>query len=148
MINSEINDGPLAETVPLQAGKGFADSSRALTYQLQIASKKIPEFEVSSLSEAFYFLRRTLHSMNADQNSLNISYKQYRSNKFVMAFSFEKMQDVNFTGQKTKMGSLITLKLKGTEGSLLETEQIQEVMCHLVSESVVEITEAGSVVYD
>ena len=28
MINSEINDGPLAETVPLQAGKGFADSSR------------------------------------------------------------------------------------------------------------------------
>ena len=55
MINSEINDGPLAETVPLQAGKGFADSSRALTYQLQIASKKYPEFEVSSLSEAFYF---------------------------------------------------------------------------------------------
>ena len=148
MINGEINDGPLAETLPLQEGKGFADSSRALTYQLQIASKKYPEFEVSSLSEAFYFLRRTLHYMNADQNSLNISYKQYRSNKFVMAFSFEKMADVNFTGTNTKMGSLITFKLKGTEGSLADTEQVQEFFVNLVSESVVELTESGAIVFD
>ena len=148
MINGEINDGPLAETLPLQEGKGFADSSRALTYQLQIASKKYPEFEVSSLSEAFYFLRRTLHYMNADQNSLNISYKQYRSNKFVMAFSFEKMADVNFTGTNTKMGSLITFKLKGTEGSLADTEQVQEIFVNLVSESVVELTESGASVFD
>ena len=148
MINGEINDGPLAETLPLQEGKGFADSSRALTYQLQIASKKYPEFEVSSLSEAFYFLRRTLHYMNADQNSLNISYKQYRSNKFVMAFSFEKMADVNFTGTNTKMGSLITFKLKGTEGSLADTEQVQDLFVNLVSESVVELTESGAIVFD
>ena len=38
MINSEINDGPSADSVPLQQGKGFADNSRALTYQLQIAN--------------------------------------------------------------------------------------------------------------
>jgi len=36
--------------------------------------------------------------MNANQDSLNISYLQFRENKCVMAFSFEKMQDVNFTG--------------------------------------------------
>ena len=148
MINGEINDGPLAETLPLQEGKGFADSSRALTYQLQIASKKYPEFEVSSLSEAFYFLRRTLHFLNADQNSLNISYKQYRENKFVMAFSLEKMPDVNFTGQNTKSGSLITFKIKGTEGSLATEEQIQEIFVSLVSESVVELTESGTIVFD
>ena len=148
MINGQINDGGDPENIPAQAGKGFADSSRALTYQLQIASKKYPEFEVSSLSEAFYFLRRTLHFMNADQNSVNISYRQYRENKFVMAFSFEKMADVNFTGQNTKMGSWITFKLKGTEGKLRETEQIQEIFVSLVSESVVEISEGGSVVFD
>jgi len=73
MINGEINDGPAADSVPLQHGKGFADNSRALTYQLQIANKKFPEFEVQSLSEAFYFLRRTLHYLNPEQNSLNIS---------------------------------------------------------------------------
>ena len=148
MIWGQINDGGDPENIPAQAGKGFADSSRALTYQLQIASKKYPEFEVSSLSEAFYFLRRTLHYMNADQNSLNISYKQYRSNKFVMAFSFEKMADVNFTGTNTKMGSLITFKLKGTEGSLADTEQVQDLFVNLVSESVVELTESGAIVFD
>ena len=148
MIWGQINDGGDPENIPAQAGKGFADSSRALTYQLQIASKKYPEFEVSSLSEAFYFLRRTLHFLNADQNSLNISYKQYRENKFVMAFSLEKMPDVNFTGQNTKSGSLITFKIKGTEGSLATEEQIQEIMVSLVSESVVELTESGTLIYD
>ena len=91
MINGEINDRPAANSVPLQQGKGFSDNSRALTYQLQIANKKFPEFEVQSLSEAFYFLRRTLHFLYPEQNSLNISYKQYRSNKFVIGFSMEKM---------------------------------------------------------
>ena len=148
MIWGQINDGGDPENIPAQAGKGFADSSRALTYQLQIASKKYPEFEVSSLSEAFYFLRRTLHFMNANQDSLNISYRQFRENKFVMVFSFEKMADVNFTGTNTKMGSLIVFKVKGTEGTLAEAEQIQEVFVNLVSESVLELTESGAIVYD
>ena len=65
-----------------------------------------------------------------------------------MAFSFEKMADVNFTGVNTKMGSLITFKLKGTEGISAETEQVQEIMVHLVSESILEIQESGSIVYD
>ena len=86
--------------------------------------------------------------MNADQNSVNISYRQFRENKFVMAFSFEKMADVNFTGTNTKLGSLIVFKVKGTEGTLAETEQIQEVFVNLVSESVLELTESGAIVYD
>jgi hypothetical protein len=53
MINGEINDGPLADTPPLQRGKGFPDNTRALSWQLQIANKKYPEFECQSLSEAF-----------------------------------------------------------------------------------------------
>ena len=147
MVNSEINDGPLAETLPAQEGKGFQDYSRNLSWQMQIANKKYPEFECQSLSEAFYFLRRTLHYMNIDQNSLNISYNQYRRNKFVIGVSFEKMQDTNFTGQNTKMGSLITFKIEGTEAPLAETEQIQEIFVTLVSESVVELRESGSLTY-
>ena len=148
MVNAEINDGPLAETLPAQEGKGFQDYSRNLSWQLQVGNKKWPEFEVQSLSEAFYFLRRTLHYHNYDQNSLNISYKQYRENKYIIAVSFEKMADVNFTSINTKMGSLITFKIKGSEGSLADTEQIQEIFCHLTSETVLEIMESGAVVYD
>ena len=148
MIDGQINDGGDPENIPLQQGKGFADSSRALAYQLQVQSKKFPEFEVQSLSEAFYFLRRTLSFVNADQNSVNISYRQFRENKFVMAFDFQKMADVSFTGINTRMGSLITFKVRGNEGTLAETEQIQEIFVNLVSESILELTESGAIVYD
>ena len=148
MIDGQINDGGDPENIPLQQGKGFADSPRALAYQLQVQSKKFPGFEVQSLSEAFYFLRRTLAFMNADQNSVNISYRQFRENKFVMAFDFQKMADVSFTGINTRMGSLITFKVRGNEGTLAETEQIQEIFVNLISESVLELIESGAIVYD
>ena len=90
MINSEINDGLNPNTVPEEQGQGFADSTRALSWQLQIGNKKYPEFECQSLSEAFYFLRRTVNLVNPEQNSLNISYQQYRSNKFIIGVSLEK----------------------------------------------------------
>ena len=142
---SEINDGFDGALV---AGQGFQDFSRNLSWQIQVGNKKWPEVECQSLSEAFYFLRRTLHYHNGDQNSLNISYKQYRENKFVIGVSFEKMQDVNFTSINTKMGSLITFKIKGTEGALAAGEQIQEIFVHMVSESILELRESGAIVYD
>ena len=70
---------------------------------------------------------------------MNISYKQYRENKFVIGIAFGKMASVNFSSVNTKMGSLITFKLKGTEGKLDETEQGQEIFVHLVSESILEL---------
>ena len=86
--------------------------------------------------------------MNADQNSVNISYREFRENKFVMAFSFEKMADVNFTGINTKMGFLITFKVRGNERTLTAEEEISEIFVNLVSESVLELTESGAIVYD
>ena len=86
--------------------------------------------------------------MNADQNSVNISYRQFREHKYVMAFDCQKMADVNFTGINTKLGSLITFKVRGNEGTLAETEQIQEIFVNLVSETVLELTESGAIVFD
>eukprot|EP00438_Fugacium_kawagutii_P006499 Skav236814 [mRNA] locus=scaffold80:397159:400039:+ [translate_table: standard] len=148
MINSEINDGMNPNTNPEEVGQGFADSTRALSWQMQIGNKKYPEFECQSLSEAFYFLRRTVNLVNPEQNSLNISYNQYRNNKFVIAVSMEKMASVNFTSVNTKMGSLITFKLKGTEGALDPAEEVQEIFVHLVNESILELRSDGALVYD
>ena len=147
MINSEINDGTEEGNVAVE-GQGFQDFSRNLSWQMQVGNKKFPEFECQSLAEAFYFLRRTIHCHNVEQNSLNISYKQYRENKFIIGVSFEKMADVNFTSINTKMGSLLTFKIKGTQGSLAPAEQIQEIFTHLVSESVLELRESGAIIYD
>ena len=46
------------------------------------------------------------------------------------------------------MGSLITFKIKGTEGALAPTEQINEIFVHLVSESILELRSDGALVYE
>ena len=58
------------------------------------------------------------------------------------------MADVNFTSINSKTGSLLTFKIKGTQGALAADEQIQEIFTHLDSESILELWESGSIVYD
>ena len=154
MINGEINDVGAANTDALQ-GKGFADHTRQLSHQMQIQSVKYPEFEAQSLSETFYYLRQAIHYMNPEQESLSFSYRQYRENKFIIGMSFEKMhanEGVSFTGVNTKMGSLMTFKLKLTEGKTqgrdYNIEGIEEVFVHLVSDAIVELRSDGAILYD
>ena len=64
MINSRINNSPDDAVV----GEGFQDYTRNLSWQIQLSNaQKYPEFESQTLSETFYYLRRTLHYMNQDQ---------------------------------------------------------------------------------
>ena len=148
MINKRINNSGLADTDALK-GEGFQAWSKNLSWQIQLSnSQKYPEFECQSLSETFYFLRRAIHYMNPDQDSLSFSYKQYRESKFVIGMSFEKMADVNFTGYNSKMAGITNFKIKGTDGPLDANEEINELFVHLISESVLELRESGSVVYD
>jgi len=149
MINAPIVDGVDPDGAnPHNQGKGFQDSSRNLSWQIQIGSKKYPEFECQSLAETMYFLRRAIHYLNPDQDALSFSYKQYRHDKFVIGMSYEKMQDINFSGVNTKMGSLLTFKLKGTNQALQAGEEVTEIFFHLLNESVAEIRQDGVVLYD
>ena len=154
MINGEINDVGAADTDATQ-GKGFADHTRQLSWQMQIQSTKYPEFEAQSLSETFYYLRQAIHYMNPEQESLSFSYRQYRENKFIIGMSFEKMhanEGVSFTGVNTKMGSLMTFKLKLTEGKTqgrdYNLEGIEELFVHLVSDAILELRSDGGILYD
>ena len=154
MINGEINDVGAADTDATQ-GKGFADHTRQLSHQMQIQSVKYPEFEAQSLSETFYYLRQAIHYMNPEQESLSFSYRQYRENKFIIGMSFEKMhgnEGVSFTGVNTKMGSLLTFKLKLTEGQTAgrdyNLEGIEELFVHLTSDAILELRSDGGILYD
>ena len=145
MINSKINTSADGVFV----GQGFQDYTRNLSWQIQLSNaQKDPEFESQSLSETFYYLRRALHYMYPNQDSLSFGYRQYRENKFIIGMSFEKMPDVNFTGYNSKMSGITNFKIKGTERALAPTEQIEEIFTHLISEAVLEVRESGSVVYD
>ena len=151
MINSRIFDGPNpdGDGRATYQGKGFQNSDLNLTWQLQINNKKYPEFECQSMAETAYYLKRTLSYMNPDQDAFSISYKRLREDKFVIGISFEKMNQTNFTGYNTKSsGSLLVFKLKGTNRPLTTDEDVREVFLHMISESVLELRESGSVLYD
>ena len=86
--------------------------------------------------------------MTPDQDACSITYEQYRSNKFIIGISFEKMgSEAHLTGINTKMSGLTTLRLKPYR-TLTTNEAIEEVFTHIISESVLEIRSDGSVVYD
>ena len=150
MINSRIFDGADPDGAGRERfqGKGFQDKDLNLTWQLQINNKKYPEFECQSMAETANYLRRTLHYLNPDQDAFSISYKRYREDKFVIGISFEKMADTNFTGQNTKMGGLLVFTLKGSNRALTTNEDVRELFIHMISESVLELRESGSVLYD
>ena len=57
------------------------------------------------------------------------------------------MNEANMTGINTKMGSLMTAKIKPYK-TLTENEMIQEIFAHMISEAVVEIRSESSVVHD
>ena len=94
-----------------------------------------------------YFLRRMLNYMNPDQDACSITYEQYATNKFIIGITFEKMNEQNLTGINSKMGSLLTVKLKPFK-PLSENELIQEIFFHAISENVAEIRSDGTIVYD
>ena len=150
MINSRIFDGfdPDGAGRERFQGKGFQDKDLNLTWQLQINNKNCPEIECQSMADTANYLRRALSYMNPDQDAFSISYKRFLEDKFVIGVSFEKMNQTHFTGQNTKMGGLLVLKLKGTNRALTTDEDVRELFVHMNSESVLELRESGRIPYD
>ncbi|MCR9134295.1 MAG: hypothetical protein NXI08_17135, partial [bacterium] len=81
-------------------------------------------------------------------DAFSISYKRFREDKFVIGVSFQKMPDTNFAGSNTKMGGLLVFKLKGSNKSFTTDENVREIFVHMISESVLELRENTSVLYD
>ena len=146
MINSRFDDREYGATGD-NRGLGFADNNYNISWQVQIANQKYPEFELRSLAEHMYFLHRMLNCMNPDQNACSITYEQYATNKFTIGITFEKLNSEHLTGINGKMVSLLTAKFRPYK-TLSENELIQEIFVHLISGNVLEIRSDGSVVYD
>ena len=146
MINARLNDLG-ANATGADKGYGFANKNLNISWQVQIHNKKYPEFESQSLAEHWYFLNRMLSYINPDQDACSITYEQYRTDKFIIGINFEKMNSEHLTGVNTKMSGLSNIKIKPFR-TLAEAERIQEIFCHIISETVLEIRSDGSIVYD
>ena len=81
--------------------------------QLQIGSKLFPEIPIRSSAEAYYQLRKALGCVHlATTKSTNISEREYRTTKFIVAFDIQKEQSGFASGMNTRTGDLITIKMQ------------------------------------
>ena len=126
--------------------EGVIDSDKQISAQIQIANKKFPEQEISSISEFMYFLRRAVNVMSPYYDGFSIDIYRYANDKFIGGINFDKQPDMNFTGSNTKMGSLITFKIKGANANF--ALGIERVFITAVSEQIFELSESASTVLD
>ena len=68
------------------------------------------------------------------------------NDKFIGGINFAKQPDMNFTGSTTKMGSLITFKVKGANANF--ALGAERVFVTAVSEQIFELSESASTVLD
>jgi len=115
---------------------------KELEFEMQIGSKKFPEYPIRSVSEAFYQLRKALgyHDVNAQ---MDISGPEFRSNKFVVAIDTEKVLGSSFSGYNSKSGDLLTLKLKPTGDATLEALTTTKLHYCLHFDSILNIHDGG-----
>ena len=127
-------------------GQGHFDPSTELEFQLQIGSKKFPESEIKSTSEAFYNLRKTMGVHASSNHSMGIDMHEYLFDNFIVGIDTEKSMQASGTGENLKSGQLISLKYKFTDSTAAHWPKQMYITLH--SQQLLEIGATGVQVYD
>ena len=126
--------------------EGVIDPDKQISAQIQIANKKFPEQEISNTTEFMYFLRRAFNVMSPYYDGFSIDIYRYANDKFIGGINFDRQPDMNFTGSNTKMGSLVTFKIRRASANF--ALGIERVFITAVSGQVFELSESASTVLD
>ena len=78
---------------------------------------------------------------------VQIKPEDYRDSKFIIGIDTEKISQAGFTGENTKAGSLLTLKLK-QNSAIPSNYQITGMYVTLHSDQILVIKDTGCEVYD
>ena len=107
------------------------------SYQVQIGSKLIPEYPVTSLAESYSQLRKTVG------RSFKMHSSWYRSRKYIIGLDLEKISGAGFTGISTKSGDLLTVNFKECDASGNSDSVPSRVFCALNYDCVMNIQDSG-----
>ena len=115
-------------------------------FQLQIGSKLYPEYPISSHSESYSQLKKTLGIQSSDVHSFDINSREYRDNKFILAIDTEKMLEAGYTGLNTRSGDLMSVKYEALVPTASRLAQRMHIVLH--SDQIMEIRDSGVQVFD
>ena len=116
--------------------------------QIQIGSKLFPEYPTNSLAESFQQLRKTLGVLNSTQFNVDIDFKKYRAFHHIIAIDAERTLQAGYTGLNTRMGDLLTLKIKPVNALLTANRMPDNVHVVLHSDQIMNISDSGIQVMD
>ena len=91
----EANNFFLPVAVKLNDGYGVQDEH---SFQIQIGSKTMPEYPMSSVTETQYQLGKTVG------HPLHVYGRWYRSHRYIIGLDLEKISGAGFIGLSTKAG--------------------------------------------
>ena len=140
----------------MEGGAGAYNPTKELEFQIQLGPKLYPEYPVKSISEAFCILKQTLNLPDWGLHSVGIDFRQYITQKFIFAMSFEKVPEASWTGTSTKAGQILLIKLNavdasatGAAGNGLAVGSMADTMfITLMSENILEIRDVACSIYD
>ena len=75
---------------------GHYHGEKEMEAQLQVGSKLYPTYPIRNCQEAFYSLRKCMGIEASNFHSLDITAREFRRHKYVLAFDTEKMLGTAF----------------------------------------------------
>ena len=137
---------PMNGQLPFQYAK--YENDRELQYQIQIGSKLFPEYPIQSIAETFQQLRKTIGVLGSNQFNIDIDQQKYRTLHHIIAIDTEKTLHAGYTGLNTRMGDLLTLKIKPTTSLVPANKMPDSVQVVLHSDQIMNIGDTGIQVMD
>ena len=119
-----------------------------LEWQVQVGSRLYPEMPCRSVTESFKFLKQIMHYPDWHQHSMDIRDFQFRSDKHIMCFDFQKVAESGYTGVNTKAGDLMVFKLRPAPGSTITGNIADSLYITLVADCILNIKDTGVEVFD
>ena len=112
------------------------------SFQVQIGSKIMPEYTLSSVTESQYQLGKTVG------HPLHIYGRWYRSRRYIIGIDAEKISGAGFFGMSTKSGDQITLNFKDCDAVGYVGSVPTRMYCALHYDCVLNIQDFGVQIMD
>ena len=125
------------------------DKSLELEFQVQVGSTTMPQYPITSLSESYAHLKKSIGILGSNFHSTSISPMQYRSTHFMVGIDTEKGgHGASWTGLNTRAGDLLTVKMSSGTTPAITAVQATQMFIVLHSDNVMEISDSGVSVFD
>ena len=112
------------------------------TFQVQIGSKIMPEYPLSSVTESLYQLNKTVG------HPLHIYGRWYRSRRYIIGIDTEKISGAGFTGLSAKSCDQTALNFKDCDATGCSDSVPSRMYCALHYDCVLNIQDSGVQILD